>query len=82
MRVGRDQQPVGVHPPRVEATELGEQHTGVDHDTVADDVGDPRGQNSRGDEVQREILTAGQDNGVPGVVAALIAHNPLHPPTE
>ena len=62
--------------------ELVEQHAGVDDDTVADHVGDTGRQDARRDQVQREVLARRQDHGVPGVVAALVAHHPLHAPTE
>ena len=40
VRVGGDQQPLGVDPAVLQPLELGKQHTGVDHHAVADDVGD------------------------------------------
>ena len=82
VRVGGDQQLRGVDAAIFEALQLVEQHTGIDHHAVADDVGDAGRQDARRDQVQREVLAGGQDDGVPGVVAALIAHHPLHPPTE
>ena len=62
--------------------ELLEQHAGVDHHAVADHVGDTRRQDPRRDEVQREVLAVGEHDGVPGVVAALVAHDPLDLLTE
>src|SRR6201993_1575109 len=55
VRVGGDQQLRGVDTAVFEAFQLVQQHAGVDHHTVADDVGDTGGQDTRGDEVQREI---------------------------
>ena len=82
MRVGGDQQPLGVDAAVLEALQLGEQHTRIDDDTVADDVGDAGREDARRDQVQREVLARGQHDGVAGVVAALVAHDPLHAATE
>jgi hypothetical protein len=82
MRVGGDQQPRGVDAAVIEALQLVEQHTGIDHHTIADDVGDAGRQHARRDEMQSEVLAAGQYHGVPGIVAPLIAHHPLGAPTE
>ena len=82
MGVGGDQQPRGVHPTVVQPAQLGEQHARIDHHTVADDVGDPGREDARRDEVQREVLPAGQHHRVAGIVAALVAHDPLHASTE
>ena len=61
-----------------------ERLTGVEDklDAVADDVGDPGRENARRDEVQGEVLSAGQDHRMAGIVAALVPHNPLHTATE
>ena len=80
--VGGDQQPRRVHATVVEAAQLGQQDSGVDDDAVADHVGHARRQNPGRDQVQREVLPGRQDHGVPGVIAALIAHHPLHPATK
>jgi hypothetical protein len=82
VRVGGDEQLGGVHAAVFEALQLVQQHAGVHHHAVADDVGDTRGEHTRRDEVQREVLAGGQDDGMPGVVAALVAHHPLNAPTE
>ena len=82
VRVRGDQQPGGVHPAVIEAAQFGQQHSRVDDDSVADDVGDTRRQDARRDEVQREVVPVGQHHGVPGVVSALVAHHPLHASTE
>ena len=50
------------------------QRARVDHDAVADDRRDVRVQHARRDEVELEDLVA-DDDGVAGVVAALVAHD-------
>ena len=82
VRVGGDQQLGGVDAAVFQALQLVEQHAGIDHHAVADDVGDAGRQHARRDQVQREILAGRQHDGVPGVVAALVAHHPLHAPAE
>lgn len=82
VRVGGDQQPGGVHAALFEAVQFAEQDPGIYHHAVADDVGDAGRQHAGRDEVQREVLAGGQDDGVPGVVAALIAHHPLDAAAE
>ena len=77
-----DEQLGGVDAAVLEAFQLVEQHTGIHHHAVADDVGDAGREHPGRDQVQREMLAAGQDDGVPGVVATLIAHHPLHAPAE
>ena len=59
-----------------------EQHAGVDDDTVADDVGHAGREDAGRDQVQGEVLTVGQHDGVAGVVAALVADDPLDTLTE
>ena len=54
-----------------------EQHCRVDHHAVADDGRDVVVEDAARDELQRERLAA-DDDGVPGVVAALIAHDDVH----
>ncbi len=82
VRVGGDQQLGRVDAAVFEAFQLVEQHAGVDHHAVADDVGDAGRQHPRRDEMQREVLAGGQDDGVPGVVAALVADHPLDAAAE
>ena len=82
VRVGGDQQPLGVHAAVFQTLELGEQHTGIYDDAVADDVGDAGREDPRGDQVKREVLATRQHHRVAGVVAALVAHDPLHTATE
>ena len=72
VRVAREQQPAGVDAAGVEALDLLEQHRRVDHDAVADDRGDPRGEDAGGQQVQGELLAV-DDDGVPGIVSALVA---------
>ena len=75
--IGRDHQAGGVDVAVLEAAQLGEQHPGVDDDTVADDVVDARREDARGDQVQGERLTIRENDGVTRVVAALVSDNPL-----
>ena len=77
MRVGGDQQAFGVDATVLESLEFVEQHAGIDHNAVADHVGDTGREDARGDEVQGEVLASRQNHGMPGVVAALIPHYPL-----
>ncbi len=77
VRIRADQQVAGVHVAGLEAAQLGEQDGRVDDHPVADDVLHARRQDARGDQVQRELLTVRQHDGVPGVVAALVANYPL-----
>ena len=77
VRVGGDQQPLGVDAAILEALQLVEQHAGVDHHAVADHVGDAWREDARRDEVKREVLARRQHHGMAGVVAALIPHDPL-----
>ncbi len=64
MRVGRDQQLRGVDAAVLEALQLVEQHARIDHHAVADDVGDAGRQDARRDEMEGEVLAAGQHHGV------------------
>ena len=57
--VCRDQQSRGVDTAVLEALELGEQHTRIDDDAVADDVGDTGREDPRRDEVKGEVLAVG-----------------------
>jgi hypothetical protein len=82
MRVGGDQQALGVDPSILEALQLVEKDSRVDHHAVADHVGDARRQDARRNQVQREVLARRQHHGVACVVAALIPHDPLHASTE
>src|SRR5215218_404694 len=67
--VGRDGEPL-----RGEAVGLGEEGDGVDDHPVPEHAGLARVDDARGDEVQRVRLVADLD-GVPGVVAALVARD-------
>ena len=77
VRVGADQQVAGVDAAALQPGQLVEQHAGIDHHPVADHVAHARGEDPGRDQVQREVLAVGQHHGVPGVVAALVAHHPL-----
>ena len=81
VRVGADQQPRGVHTTLDQAVHLPEQDLEVDHHAVADDRCAGRGQDPAGQQVQRELRIA-DDHGVPGVVAALVAHDIVRAATE
>ena len=74
-------QATALHPPGLERVDLLQQHAGVDDHAVADDRGHPRVENSAGDELEGEVLVA-HDDGVPGVVSALVADDHLHRPGE
>ena len=82
--VRHDQVGVAAHPQAaaVDATrgqhvDLVEQHRRVDHDAVADDRRDERVEDTARDELEGERLTV-DDDGVPGVVAALVADDHRH----
>src|SRR5690606_30540353 len=57
--------------------DLGEQHGGVDDDAVADHGRDVVVEDAAGYELQGEALAV-DHQGVPGVVAALVAHDQVH----
>ena len=57
-----------------EHVHLADERARVDHDAVADDGRDVRVEHAAGHEVQLEDLVA-DDDGVAGVVAALVAHD-------
>ena len=77
VRVGGDQQPLGIDAAILEALQLVEQNAGVDHHAVADHVGDAWRQDARRNEVEREVLARRQHHGMAGIVAALVPHDPL-----
>ncbi len=82
VRVGGEQQPRGVHAALLQPGQLTQQRTRIHHHTVADDVGHSLGEDARRDELEGEVLAVGQHHGVPGVVAALVADDPLDVLTE
>jgi hypothetical protein len=57
--------------------QLGQEHGRVDHHAVADDRGDVGVEDPGGYELECERLPVG-DDGVPGVVAALVADHHVH----
>ena len=59
---------------RGEHVELGDEGHGIDHDAVADERRDVRVEHTRRRQLELEDLVAAHD-GVPGVVAALVAHD-------
>ena len=60
-----------------EHVDLREEHLGVDHHAVPDDRGDVVVEHARGHQLECERLAA-DDDPVPGVVAALVAHDQVH----
>jgi hypothetical protein len=64
--------PVGVQVLLDQPVQLTQQHLGVDHHTGPDDRGDVRVEDPAGDQVQLEDAVT-DDDGVAGVVAALVA---------
>src|SRR5699024_1916435 len=82
MRVGGEQQTRGVDAAFLQPADLLLQHPRVDDHTVADDVGHARREDPGGNQVQREILPVLQNNGMAGVVAAMVTRNPLCAVTE
>ena len=76
-----DEQARGVDTACLEAGHLVQQHGRVDDHAVADDGDDSRGEDAAGEQVQGVLLVA-DDDGVSRVVAALVAHDVVHAPTE
>ncbi len=71
-----------LHPTRVDASggehvELGQQHSGIDDDPVADHRGDVVIEDAARHELEGEALTV-DDDGVPRVVPALVADDEVH----
>ena len=75
--VAADQQPAAVDAAGLEAVDLADQHAGVDDHAVADDRRDPWVEDPARDELEGERLVL-DDDGVAGVVPALVAHHDLH----
>ena len=67
--LANDQPPLDADAPRFEARDLVQQHVGVHHDPVADDVQRMRPDHTRRQQVELELTLLG-DDGMPGVVAA------------
>jgi hypothetical protein len=82
VRVGGDDQLRGVDAALLEPGELTDEHLGVDHHAVADHRGAPGRQDAGGDQMQGVALAVRGDDGVPRVVAALVAHDVRDAPTE
>ena len=74
----RISRPDGVDAAGLQPGQLLQQHARVDHHAVADHVLHAGREDARRDEVQREVLAVGEHHRVAGVVAALVAHHPLH----
>lgn len=72
--VRHEQAPVGDRTTLREAVQFREELLRVQHHAIADDAGSPRVQDARGDLVEHVLLIA-DDDGVPGVRAALVAHH-------
>lgn len=81
MGVAADQELGRVNASLVQALHLGEQDRRVDDDTVTDDRGTPRRQDSGGEEMQCVLLVA-HDDRVAGIVAALVTHHIINGSTE
>ena len=81
VRVRADHQPRGVHAAGDQAVHLAEQHLEVDHHAVADHRHARGRQDPAGQQVQGELRIA-DHHGVPGVVAALVAHDVVGAPAE
>ena len=77
VRVAGDLQLRRVDALRQQVVELLQEHPRVDHDAVADDRRDVPVEHTAGDQVQLERGVA-DDDRVPGVVAALVAHDVGH----
>src|SRR6266545_2939098 len=74
--IGYVQLVLGADPPLLERVELGEQLLGIEHHTVSDDT-DGALQDAGGYLVQHERLALPRVHRVPGVGAALIAHDEI-----
>ena len=75
--VARHPQPGTVDPTRLESVDLGQHDDRIDHDAVADDRSDVVVQDTGRDQLQGEGLAV-DDEGVPRIVAALVADDQLH----
>jgi hypothetical protein len=76
VRIHRDPQAGGRAAARLEGIELADQHLGVDDDAVAEDADLLRLEDAARQQVELERLVAVHD-GVPGVIAALVARDDL-----
>jgi hypothetical protein len=75
--VAADDEPAGVDALAGQHVELGQQHTRIDHDAVGDDRNDVVVQDPARHQLEGEALAV-HDDGVPGVVAALVADHQVH----
>src|SRR5215211_87107 len=78
VRVRRDPQAAYLDAPPSQALELADQHCGVDHDPVSDNAGLAGVEDPGRDQVELELLAVAHDR-MPGVVAALKAHDHVGP---
>lgn len=76
MRVSGEQQATRINAFAFEHVEFGDEHRGVDNDTVSNHGRDMGVQDPGGNELQREGLAI-HDDGVASVVTALIAHDKI-----
>jgi len=74
VRVGGDEEAVAGHAARLQPVDLLEQDSRVDHDAVADDGSGLLRQHAGRQQVQGVAVLA-YDDGMPGVVAALVSHH-------
>ena len=76
--VGDEDPALGVDAPLGELVQLAEEGLGIEHDAVAHDAGDPRVEDA-GRDLPEDELGLADDDGVPGVGAALVAHDQVGP---
>ena len=74
----RPDRAAGVDAPQAQRVELVDQHARIDDDAVTDDAALARVEDARRDEVELVLARVSNDR-VPGVVAALEAHNGVRP---
>src|SRR5215475_6702777 len=77
VRVRADQELFAAYAALFQGVDLLEEHAGIDDDAVADDGRDVRGEHPGRQHVQRVALVA-DDDGVAGVIAALVPDDVLH----
>src|SRR6185295_14385306 len=77
MRVAAHEQPAAIDALCGQPVELGQEHGRIDHHTVADDRGDVVVEDAARHQLQGKRL-ASDDDRVPRVVPALVAHDDVH----
>ncbi len=81
VRVGGNPQPGGVRSPGIKPVDFLEKGLKIDDDTVANDRHHIRAKDAGGKELQLVLLTT-DDDGMPGVIAAVRLYNVVDPATE